>query len=168
MEGLLRVDVGSPSVFRWLLGGAVAAAVDCGEGAGLWTLRELDLGPGSLFTSCVTLGRSVTISEFTFLIYKTKEVILGDLYGSFQALKFMILRFLLPSASPCHPSPYAQEQLNLLIPQSLCMPPLPRGASFLQDLEKKKKKTNRCNGIFSFRLLRNSTANWLLSFFVEG
>lgn len=122
MEGLLRVDVGSPSVFRWLLGGAVAAAVDCGEGAGLWTLRELDLGPGSLFASCVTLGRSVTISEFTFLIYKTKEVILGDLYGSFQALKFMILRFLLPSASPRHPSPYAQEQLNLLIPQSLCHP----------------------------------------------
>lgn len=157
MEGLLRVDVGSPSVFRWLLGGAVAAAVDCGGGAGLWTLRELDLGPGSLFTSCVTLGRSVTISEFTFLIYKTKEVILGDLYGSFQALKFMILRFLLPSASLRHPSPYAQKQLNLLIPQSLChplllpvCPTLPRGASFLQDLKKKKKdKQMQRNILFS-------------------
>lgn len=67
------------SVFKRLLGGALAAAVDCGEGAGLWTLRELDLGPGSPFTSCVTLGRSVTTSEFSFLIYKTKEVILGEL-----------------------------------------------------------------------------------------
>lgn len=82
MGGFLGKDVGS-SCRHFSV--QMAAWWGGGNSYGLWRrywigdLGELDLGPGSLFTSCVTLGRSVSISDFGFLIYKIKEVILGDL-----------------------------------------------------------------------------------------
>lgn len=62
-----------------------AGAGGGGSSCGPWSryqiggLDQLDLGLGSRFKSCVTLRNSVCDSDFSFLVYKIKEVILGDL-----------------------------------------------------------------------------------------